>query len=89
MNYFIRSVGIRKNNNSTKFHKIFIKKLKIESLRAGFWRPRDNFIRNQKIKYFLLVREYISCLNEGFEKKNQNLNFWQSCMKNSTIFSKN
>ena len=30
---------------------------------------RDNFIRNQKIKYFLLIREYSSCLNEGFKKK--------------------
>ena len=46
----------------------------------------DNFTRNQKITYSLLG-EYSSWLNEL--KKNWNLNRWQSCMQNSTIFGKN
>ena len=60
---------------SYKFHK---KILKIEPLRAGFRRPleksilavtritRDNFIRNRKITYVLLVDKYSSWLDKGF-----------------------
>ena len=40
-----------------------------KSILAGTRISRDNFIRNQKIKYFLLVGEYRSWSNEGFEKK--------------------
>ena len=30
---------------------------------------RDNFIRNKKIQYFLLLVEYCSCLDEGIQEK--------------------
>ena len=79
MNYFIRTFGIWKNNISKKFHKIFINKYwRLSRSGLVFEDPlekssiavaritRDNFIRNKKIKYFLLVSEYSSSLGEGF-----------------------
>ena len=76
MNYFIRTFGIWKNNISTNFHKIFMKKYwKLSSWELVFGNPweksilvvsritRDNFIRNQKIEYFLLEGEYESRKN--------------------------
>ena len=102
MNYFIRTLGIWKNNISTKFHKIFFKKYwTLSGQKLIFGDPleksifamtriiRDNFIRNKNIKYFLLVGE---CIARDWTKdfwKNWNLNFWRSCMENSTIFGKN
>ena len=81
MNYVIWTFGMWKNNISTKFHKIFIKKYwKLSRWELVLGDPleksilevaritRDNFIRNQKIKYFLLD-EYSSCFNKGFFKK--------------------
>ena len=74
MNYF----DIWKNI-STKFQKMFIKKCwKLSRWELVFGGPleksiltvtritRDNFIQNQKIIYFLLVRENSSWLNEKF-----------------------
>ena len=81
MNYFISTFGIWKNNIATKFHKIFIKKYwkfsrwelvfgdPLEKSILAVARMSDKFIRNQKIKYFLLVGEYHAWLNEGFKKK--------------------
>ena len=70
------------NNILIEFHKIFIKKYwKLSSWELGFGDPleksilvvtritRDNFIRNKKIKYFLLVGEYSSWLNKEFKKQ--------------------
>ena len=79
-NYFIRTFSVWKNI-STKFYKIFMNKYwKLSHWELVFREPleksilavaritRDNFIRNQKVKYFLLVGKYRSCLN-GFKKK--------------------
>ena len=79
MSYFIRNFGTWKNNISTKFYEIFMEKYwKLSNWELVFENHleksilavariiRDNLIRNQKIKYFLFVGEYSSCLDEEF-----------------------
>ena len=73
---------MKKKNIPPKFHKIFIKKYwNLRRWELVFGDPveksilavtritRDNFTQNQRIKYFLVVGEYRSWLNEGFLKK--------------------
>ena len=75
---FYSNFWLMKEKHFNKISSNFCKKiLKTELLKAGFRRPlkkniltvtritRDNFMRNQKIQYFLLVDEL---LNEGLEK---------------------
>ena len=71
MNYFIRTFG-KWTNISTKFHQISFKKYwKLSRSELGFGDPLEKVSSPsiQVFKYFLLVGEYSSWLNEGFKKK--------------------